>query len=349
MYEIATKAVITIMFTLFMNKLLSTLRVRQLYVAVDDVLDCHDVNVEGYTCAVTIFNRGKDKEKGIQVTFPETTQCQVISQSATGVTYDSNHITIDRLAPGETVSMMVFIKGHNKLNKKKLPKIKSEDITGRSFWGKTNVWPSLGPLIFSTSIFLGFFSIAVYMTWSAGSPDKAFYNLRYYGLYKQGFSPSAISDNHTIKSTSIFAKDYPFRLVSAELVDKNIKFTLRVTNTEKRPQKVELAVGGIDMEYFKKANTLRLVGDDSPDAMNKLKKLYGVPQSGWNVDTYAVEPGETKTIFWLREITPNFKMSHVGFELTIKGRDAQDEAYYDQYDFTANTSHGILKDLKFVD
>lgn len=346
MYEIATRAIITIMFTLFINKLLSSLRIRQLYVAVEEILDCHDINIEGYTASITVYNRGKDKEKGIEVLLPETTLCQVISQSSSGVSFQDNCIKIDRLAPNETISLTVFIKGHNKLSKSKLPKVKSEDTTGRAFWGKANVWPSLGPLVLTTSIILGVFSITAYMAWSAGGPDKAYYSIRYRSLHQQGFTPSIVSDNHIISKSSIFEKTYPFKVESIEALKKNIKFVIRLTNTEKNPQKIEIRISGIDMEYYYKSNKLQLLDDATKEEIDALRNEYSVPDNAWQSSETTVNPGETKSITFLREITPNLKASHIAFQLSIKGRDDSGESYHDRYDFTANSSFDIVRELK---
>lgn len=349
MLDIALKAIVTLMITAVLNKTLSVFRIRQLYVAVDQLLDCHDINVDGYIATLTIYNRGKDKEKSIKITIPETNFCQIIAQSMPGMTYEDNLICIDRLAPGETVTLSIFIKGRNKLSKKLLPIIKSEDITGRPFWGKENVWPSLGPAVRGISFLCSVAALLVYITWKAGGPDQAYYNLRYYTLHAQGFTPTISSDNHLISKLSIFESKYPFTVKPLFLKDGKLHFPVSITNTEKSPQKIKLGVAGIDHDYYRQTSKLLTFNEEDESKEKDLRARFSVPKEFWRSSEETLNPQETKTIVFTREITPNFKLQHVAFELGIQGATDSGEIYTDSYVYRAPSPEVVPKGLELTD
>lgn len=333
------------MITLFINKFLSAFRVRQLYVAVDEVLDCHEKTVNGYTAIVTVFNRGKDKEKGIEVIFPETTHCQILAQSQPGSSHTENTIKIDRLAPGESISLSVFISGRTKLSKNKLPLVKSEDVTGRSFWGKANVWPSLGPVVVTASLALSITSLLFFIVWKAGSPDKVYYSVRYHKFLEQGFTPSFDSDNYLISQKSIFEKKYPVSVDSLYVKKGYIHFPIQITNTEKSPQRIEIRENGIDRDYYERANKLSSVSTAGDAEERSLRVKYSVPDNFWKSTSAELNPQETKTVIFTRQITPNLKKQHLSFEIKIKGKDASGELYSDVYTYNVSSSKNIPSEL----
>ncbi|MDH0637289.1 hypothetical protein N5D52_10075 [Pseudomonas sp. GD03860] len=346
MSDIAIKAIITLMITMFSNKILSTLRVRQLYLAAEQILDCHDINVEGYTASITVFNKGKDKEKGIEIIFPATTFCQVISQSQSGISYEKNIIKIDRLAPKEKLSLMVFVKGHNKINKKNLPTIKSEDTRGRSFWGAENVWPSLGPAVLSLSFVIGLFALGGYATWSGQNLHQTFFKARYHGIYQQGFLPSIISDNYIASKLPFFDQKLPITVDPLYVKDKMIYFPVHVTNTEKNPQKIEASISGIDIKYYREITQITVYGDNSEDAKQSLREKFSVPKNYWSSEEFTINPGETKTLIYKREITPNLKLSNISVEISIKGKDEAGGYYSDFYNYTPKSHKELPLELK---
>lgn len=348
MLDIALKAIVTLMITAFLNKALSIFRIRQLYVAVDNILDCHDININGYTSTLTIYNRGKDKEKAIQVIIPETNFCQIIAQSMPGVTYKDNLITIDRLAPGETLTLSVFIKGRNKLHKNLLPIIKSEDITGRPFWGRENVWPSLGPAVRGISLLGGLTALTVFIIWKAGGPDQAYYNLRYHNLHGQGFTPDFTSDNYLISKLSIFEDKYPFTVKPLYTKSGKLYFPVTITNTEASPQNIKIGIAGIDSEYYKQSNKM-LSFNSKSETKEELRTRFSVPKEFWRSIEETLDPKETKTIIFTREITPNLKLRHIAFDLSIQGIGESGEVYSDSYIYRAPSKNGVPKDLELTE
>ncbi|MEA5671475.1 hypothetical protein VA602_08980 [Pseudomonas sp. MH2] len=342
MFDIALKATITLMITILINKFLSAFRIRQLYASIDQVLDCHDINIDGYTATITAFNRGKDKEKGIQIIIPGTTYCQIIAHSLPGALSEENIIRIDRLAPGETMTINVFIRGNKKLTKKNLPIIKSEDITGRLFWGRENVWPSLGPLVFSLSLFVSVMALFGYIMWKTGGPDQAYFTIRYHNLYNQGFAPKFSSDNYIISKTSILDDNYPFKVQDTYIKNNKVHFPIKITNTSKSPQSVEIRIDGIDREYYLLAN--KLAGDRFSEAA--LMERYSVPNDFWRSLKDSIDPQETKVLVFTREITPNLKLKNLSFEITIKGTNDVGEPFLDSYVYQVPSLRDAPRELK---
>ncbi|WP_409309651.1 hypothetical protein [Pseudomonas putida] len=349
MLDIALKAIITLMITALINKILSAFRIRQLYVAIDQVLDCHDINIDGYTLSVSAFNRGKDKEKEIQIVFPETTYCQIIAQSQPGATHDANTIKIDRLAPGESITLTAFLKGHKKITKHNLPIIKSEDVTGRAFWGRDKVWPSLGPAVLSLSFTISLLALTFFVMWSAGGPDQVYYNLRYHNLVKQGFKPGIASDNYIISKTSVFERNYPIKVKSLRVQNGQIQFPIEITNTEGSPQKIEIGLAGIDRDYYREANEMRIFDSSTSSDEQALKDKFSVPENFWESSEFTINPQETKNIIFTRKVTPNLQLKHLSFEVSIKGKDENGEIYSDTYIFSLPSIKDAPSELKITD
>ncbi|MDD2056341.1 hypothetical protein NPS58_02635 [Pseudomonas putida] len=121
---------------------------------------------------------------------------------------------------------------------------------------------------------------------------------------------------------------------------------MHVTNTEKNPQKIEASISGIDIKYYREITQITVYGDNSEDAKQSLREKFSVPKNYWSSEEFTINPGETKTLIYKREITPNLKLSNISVEISIKGKDEAGGYYSDFYNYTPKSHKELPLELK---
>ncbi|MBA1225037.1 hypothetical protein [Stutzerimonas stutzeri] len=205
------KAILTLAVTLVYNKFMSMFRVRHLYCTFHTVLNNYDRGEIGSTTVLVLGNVGKDKEKSIVLSFPKNKKCRLISRDYSGITVNGNTLKVDRILPRQKITATIFLSGDKPQRKINVPQLRSEDASGKVYFGYGHEPVNAGPLFIVVSFIAAFFSVMYYSTLKDGDPFAYYRELRYWDFYRDGFLVRNISDNFLISDLKPISADYPVK------------------------------------------------------------------------------------------------------------------------------------------
>ncbi|WP_192552721.1 hypothetical protein [Pseudomonas sp. IzPS59] len=318
--------------THILNRILSIFRSRQLYLSYQHVIDCHEVINDGYTTLITIYNKGKDKEKGIEVIFPSSSLVQILASDYSSVNSSGNKICIDRILPKGKICMHVYLDGSNKLSKKNKPFIKSEDADGKAFFG-SRVPDSTGPVLLSFSFSMVVFAAFAFSLVTGNPPQYMYYQLRYPSLVSQGITPDSISQNRLISSIPFTKDDYPIAMMDPSKSKDKIITRMQVKNT----LQVEIYARfsrGTNRNYINESLRTYRIEDDVArrTAFDSLREKYGLEEDDPSYVEVRIAPGQTKTLELETTVKKNTTLETLVFRLGVSGDDIDGEEIRDGYD-----------------
>ncbi|MFJ4118289.1 hypothetical protein ACIPV9_17945 [Pseudomonas psychrophila] len=335
----------TIALTTMFNKFLSTFRIRQLYLAFENVLECHDPSVKGYTVSLSVYNKGKDKEKEVEILFPHAGSCQILASSYPSVVSSGNAITIDRVLPKQVVSIAVFVEGVEKLSRKNRPIIKSEDANGKSYPSKSEVPPSMGPSLLFVSGCLAFLLFMGHSFWTGKDPLWMYYSIKYSEQIAQGMKVSWVGDNHLISSGS--SKNMVIEALPLSISKGKVVFQYRVRNTTAKPLYVSVHFSS-NTDYYSEISSI------SRQELKEVseKKRAEIDARYWESSEYdpesyisetAIPPGQEK-IFSVRKAKPaGADPEKLEITLSMEGETVEGKVFKDYYRFAPAKSESEKK------
>ncbi|WP_447746353.1 hypothetical protein [Enterobacter asburiae] len=235
------KVIISFFVVLFLNKILSILRKRQLYLSCWNSLENTSVSDNACTINASIYNNGKEKEKNVVIQMPSGMECSALSCNY-DYKNDSGKIIIDRVLPGKKLSLIILIEGSRSLDKKCKPKIKSEDTDGKVYLTTDIVPPSAGYLTLSGAFCITIIGVFSYLISSGADPIKAFektHNTLFYNdYYSTGISFNPIGNGLLTDTYKIKENEYPIELIDARRLNGVIQYKFRVINKFNYPMTV---------------------------------------------------------------------------------------------------------------
>jgi hypothetical protein len=330
------KVLIPIMLTPIINRFISSFRIRQLYLSFDDVLPSKIPNSEGHISIINIYNKGKDKEKEIEIIFPKTTNCQILSSDYPDIKVEDNKIKIDRLLAKQKITMSVYTNSTEKFSLQNKPFLKSEEANGKSYDGKLAVPPSAGPAALIISFFIALTLTFTYAVLADVSLSYPYYAIRYKSFMDQGFRPSIISSNSLISQSSIFSEKYPITLLDPVKLNSIIEINLKIKNTKKEKIYATIYYNMKNSDYDKEMEATKKEKDLSKSV--ELKKVidekYGYSRDDkfyWG--DIEIIPNEEKSFILQRTILPTTTDKNFKFYLLIEGSDDSGSTFRDHYEF----------------
>lgn len=318
--------------TNILNRVLSIFRSRQLYLSYEHVIDCHDKNNDGYTVLVTVYNKGKDKEKAVEVIFPSSSLVQILASDYSSVSVSDNKICIDRILPKGKVRIHIYLDGGNKLSKKNKPLIKSEDAEGKAFYG-SRVPDSAGPLLLSFSFSMVIFSAFAFSVFSGNPPQYTYYQLRYPSFVNQGLIPDFGSQNRLISSVPFKKDDYPILIMDPSSSKDKIISHVQIKNTLQVEIYARLSRES-NRDYINESLRTYRMEDNAArkKAFENLREKYGIEVDDPSYVEERIAPGQTKVLDLETTIKENTALSSLVFRLGISGDDTDGEEIRDSYD-----------------
>jgi len=336
------KVVYGVILTFVLNKIISLFRTPQLYLAFYDVFRSVDKSVVGCSATVTISNKGKDKEKAVEVVFPDANLCKVISCDYVAISSTGNAVNIDRVLAGQVVNFVVLIDGVSDLKKHK-PMLRSETANGKTYEGRGRAPISAGPVVFGLSVIIMLMSFFAYIAKTEQEPSYPYLAMRHWSFYMDGFHSFRRSDNYFVSGTPWFENTYP--LSYAGVLGGNGEIGLVFTLVNNTSSDIEL-VYGFDVanrrEYideYLKANKIK-DPDSRRRAFEEVQLRYNVmPYSLLGEKKVVVAPGKHLRFEVLRPLDHKLSMKDLSVRIAIEGfQDGTDKAFADEYIFdpTAN-------------
>lgn len=346
----ALKLLGPLLLTPIINRFISTFRVRQLYLSFDEVLPCTLPDTTGFLTCLHIYNKGKDKENKIEITFPNSHLCQILSSNYPGASTEKNKLLIDRILPKQVVSLMVYFKSETPLSAANKPFIKSEDANGKAYDKKANVPPSLGPAVMVISLAAAGLITMMYIALSGASIFYPYYALRYNSFIEQGFTPK-YSDNVLISSKSI-ASNPPINLDSAYIERSKIVLPLKIKNTTTKNINVTIFHQVDDENHLKeKSRASKEFPDISKrvEAWRSIDRKYGYsPDDVLFMSDVILEPSEEKTILLAHTVIPTTTLENFNFKISIEKSGHDDPDFNDRYNFNVRDSKELPKIVELL-
>lgn len=254
----ALKGLVSFFLILFINKALSVFRKRQLYLSCWNSLRNTSISNNACTINGSVYNKGKDKEKNVEISMPSGFKLSLVSSDYNSIKTENGKIIIDRILPKQKISIIALVKGVTYIDKKIKPEIKSEDANGKTFLSQDLVPPSMGWIIsfFSFIIFMGvFFAYVQYQNANPFSYARSKYNEFYYSnLYNQGFSLMWYKDNEFLDAYDIKNNKLPIDIVSVSVSENNgyISYAFKAHNPLDKEIKVNFNFDIINSDDFYK-------------------------------------------------------------------------------------------------
>jgi hypothetical protein len=317
----------------------------------DSPLQCYDLNVKGYTATLTIYNKGKDKEKSVTIIIPKAAKCAILSCDYPSITCENDTLTIDRLLPKQTVNICIYIESHEQLSGKNRPHIKSEDANGKAYASRSDVPASMGPTVLSASICLSLLALMGYMFWTDTDPLRTFYTVKYRDLVDQGLTPSSTGDNYIISKGSSGTRLLEILPVSAS--KNKLEFSFKVKNPTTKSIYVS-AMFSAPMEYYEELSKI----SKTENKETAEKKIADIDTRYWEESTYdsdnsirdaVIPPGKTNIVTIKKSKISGADPSKLEISVVIEGETEKGELFKDYYRITPAQSknpNAFLESLK---
>ena len=235
------KVVTSFFVALVLNKFLSIFRKRQLYLSCWNSLSKTSISDNAIVINASVFNKGKDKEKNVEIKVPNGMSCTVIASDHDATT-EGSFVKIDRILANKKISMVLLIEGTRVLDKSTMPSIRSEDTDGKTYLSKDSVPPSAGSFILGGAIFAAFFSYMVISIQTEDNPLagplKAYNYMIYNNMYNSGLSINPIGNGLITENYNLRANEYPIEIIDAKIEKNQIMFKFRIINKTSEALKV---------------------------------------------------------------------------------------------------------------
>ncbi|MGM1342327.1 hypothetical protein [Morganella morganii] len=356
----AIKGLVSFFLVLFINKALSIFRKRQLYLACWNSL--RNTNLSNNSCTIngSIYNKGKDKEKNVEISMPSGFKISLVSSDYNSIKSDNNVITIDRVLPKQKISIIALIEGITEVNKKIKPEIKSEDANGKTFLTEDVVPPSMGWMIFTLSIVIFIGGFITYTetqeTNTATYINKKYYEYKYSNLYEHGFSLPPFREHGLIESYNIKNNELPLKLTNIKDANGYINYEFKAFNPTSDEIRITIDFDTINQEEFiRRMKLLNRENEkkpvDSKENLEELKKSFNERTQKMmsiyddhNIDyiinhdnnadldfpliktfNFIISPKESKIINVNKKIKQGFTEKHFKMNIKIEGDDAKNE------------------------
>lgn len=346
----ALKLLGPLLLTPIINRFISTFRVRQLYLSFDEVMPCTLPDTNGYLTCLHIYNKGKDKETKIEITFPNSNSCQILSSNYPSASTDGNKLLVDRIIPKQIVTLIVYLKSNTPLSASNKPFIKSDDTNGKAYDNKASVPPSLGPAVMGISLAAATLITMMYITLSGASIFYPYYVLRYNSFIEQGFTPR-FSDNVLISSKSI-ASNSPISLDSPYIEKNKIVLPLKIKNTTTKKINITIYHKLGDENHLKeKSRVSKEVSDISKriDGWNEVDRKYGYhPDDDLFISDMILKPNEEKIILLAHTVIPTTSLENFNFVISIEKSGYDDPDFNDNYNFNVRDSKELPKIVELL-
>ncbi|WP_155989969.1 hypothetical protein [Pseudomonas sp. RIT357] len=333
----ALKLLIPMLLTPIINRFISTFRIRQLYLSFDEVLPCVLPETIGFVASVNLYNKGKDKEKAVEVSFPNCSLCQVLASNYSGVSVESNKLFVDRILPKQTITLSVYLNSTVAMTSLSKPTVKSEDANGKVYNGRGNVPPSMGPAVMGLSIGAATLITFMYIMLSGSNIFYPYYALRYNSLMAQGVTPSGFSDNYLVSKSGL-SSESPIKIDKPYVENSKIVLPLKIKNITSVKIKL-LIFHELNNPDYKKENEITdsEISDlrQRVDAWRVTNEKYGYSSKDQlNISGLVLEAGEERTVLLAHTVLPATTLDNFNFYISVQKGAYEDESFRDYYNFS---------------
>ncbi|SJZ36368.1 hypothetical protein [Pantoea eucalypti] len=343
-YSKGALAIANLLLGKILTTFISSFRNRELYLTYDHVLDANQQAKGQYTTFLKVINKGKDKEKNVEISFPKNRFVKVISTDHPNVKATGNSITLDRLLAKESTLLNVLVTQGEKLSKNYKPMIRSEDANGKSYRGLNNIPMGNGPAIFFLLFFVVSLTIVslslIFRVNPFSYAEEKIYNYRYHNYIEAGYSSDSYFAADLLKHYDIKNSQLPFNLIKIDKEGENLVFTFRFINN--LPYDVYLSSSFVVNEddslrkAISKLVRSELTGQAYLDEIQKLNRKYHATPLGFITSATTKVTKNSSALFKVSR--PYYKeLNAKDFNMTLSIQ-SEDDSFFNQVKFNYEKS-----------
>lgn len=234
-YSKGALAIANILIGKILTSFISSFRKREIYLTYDHILESTNKSKLQFTTLLKVINKGKDKEKNIEIIFPKNKSVTIISTDHLGVQSSANKITIDRILSNESLLINVMIHQGELLGNNYKPAIRSEDANGKAYRGLNNIPMGYGPAIITLIFFVVMLTVISLSFILKVNPitytEEKYFNYKYKNLFNAGYDITPYYADDLLKYYNVNESKLPLQITKINLEDGNIlAFTFRFRN-----------------------------------------------------------------------------------------------------------------------
>ncbi|WP_146044072.1 hypothetical protein [Pectobacterium odoriferum] len=360
------KVIVSFFIVLFINKALSIFRKRQLYFSCWNYLKNTSLSDNSCTINGSIYNKGKDKEKNVEISMPSGIKMSLVSSDYSSIKTENGKIIIDRILPKQKISIVALIEGVTEIDKKLKPEIKSEDSNGKTFLSQDVVPPSMGLIVLGMTGVLFLSGAILYI--EAVDKNAIFYfekkynQIKYDELYEQGFSLAIYQKKEGVDRFTLKNSILPVKLLDISKTHEGISYTFDLYNPTN--ENVNVSAYFVVDDHTGYSNELKglnkklpqdkskLKSDEWDEYLKNLKLIYDkynveyslqkvgkiqIPITGSN-NILIIKPGAHETLKIKRKISKPFKPNEYNMMLDFSIDRDEKDGYLDLI-FNPSNSH----------
>lgn len=359
--EFIIRVVATVVVGIFINKLLSFFRKRQLYVTSNDELEGVPTGIEYFSLNIEIFNVGKEKEEEVIVKIPSAKKITLVSSSYDDCEVVGNEIKVDRVLSKSSVKMNLLIEGPSlsdlDCKKSKRIKVKSKDADGKYKEGLRDAPVSRTEITFIASFAIAISTVFIAPLFLNTNPISMVKNYYYQKNYKDfldgGFYFSYGRDENG--ALEFYKKrgypEGPVKFINAKIEDNDLKISFLAKNITKERMGISFSFKNSKMsEYIDEVNRAELMnkveGKEYQPAIldQSLKDKYQVYSLNYKDSNKSLSPKTEQLITLSRPLKKGLSLDDLVIDLTIKVI-VEDEVIREDIDFDLRKTKDLDKDL----
>lgn len=313
---------VTAVLTWISSRFFSLFRARQLYLLIDNPMYYPIGNNRNLRYTVTVFNKGKEKESNVEISFPQAQSVKVLSSDYESFSIANKKLTIDRILSDSQYFFVVEVKSQYKYSGDFLPIIKSDDKDGRCYTKLSDI-PASGATYVAWGVIFIFMILVFFLMPAAFKKSEEFINwYNYHEFNDSGFSFNDYANYDAVDKFKFKGNDTPISLNSFDVSDGIATYTFIVRNNQIDNLNVNLSFIPRNEDSYNKE--YKVISDNFiysdynkylklNESLNKKYFIYEGKSSSSLVPSM-----QSKKIQISRKITPGMSMQDFNIKFRLK-------------------------------
>lgn len=312
----------TAILTWISGRFFSIFRARQLYMLIDNPMCYPDWDNRYLRYTMTVFNKGKDKEENVEISFPQSQSIKILSSDYGSYSISDKKLFIDRVLPDSKYIFIIEVEGNYKYSGDFLPRIKSNDKDGHCYTRLTSV-PASGRTYVTGGCAFIFMILFFFMMPTVFDKGTEFFNwYNYHEFNNNGFLFENYTNHDAIDKFKFKGNDTPITLNSFDLTDGIATYVFIVRNNQIDNLTAKATFIPRDKEIYEKESNIifeKFIYKDYNKYIklnNELKEKYFFYTG--KIDDLFIHPMQSMKIQLSRKITPGMGIQDFNIEFSLK-------------------------------
>ncbi|EET6513731.1 hypothetical protein [Escherichia coli] len=313
---------VTAVLTWISGRFFSLFRTRQLYLLIDHPMYYPIGNSRNLRYTVTVFNKGKEKESNVEISFPQAQSIKVLSSDYESFSIANKKLTIDRILSDSQYFFVVEVESQYKYSGDFLPIIKSDDKDGRCYTKLADVPASGATYVAWGAVFI-FMILFFFLIPTVFKKSEEFINwYNYHEFNDNGFSFDDYTNYDAVDKFKFKGNDTPISLNSFDVNDGIATYAFIVRNNQIDNLNVNVSFIPRDEDSYTKEHNIifdKFIYSDYDKyiKLNKsLSKKYFIYEG--KPSKSIIPSMQSKKIEISRKVTPGMSMQDFNIKFRLK-------------------------------